>query len=96
MKAAKLTKAGLLRKVAELESQLAHVYHFADAQIDKAGQASLMASGVVMTLTALGGRELIPPVCIKDGLSPATIAAIRADLRRSYELAIAFAPRKES
>lgn len=93
--AAKLTKADLRRKVAELESQLAHVYHFADAQIDKAG-APLMASGVVMTLTAIGGREIIPPVCIKDGLSPATIAAIRADLRRSYELATALAPRKES
>lgn len=94
MKAAKTkgpSKSELHRKVRELEAQLAHAYHFADAYLDKAG--NLMGSGVLLRLDALGGKEIIPPVMIKDGLSPAIIAAIRADLVRSYELAIAFKPK---
>jgi len=47
----------------------------------------MMASGVVLQLTALGGRELIPPVVIRDGLWPETIAALQEDLRRSFEIA---------
>lgn len=38
-------------------------------------------------LTALGGKEIIPAVMIRDGLSRATIKAIQDDLRRSFELA---------
>lgn len=86
------SKAALARKVLELEAQIASSYHFADASLNKAGSA-LMASGCLIQLTALGGRELICPVVIKDGLSDATIAALRADIRRSYDLATAFKPK---
>lgn len=94
MEKKKVTKSDLRRKITELESQLAHVYFFADVGLDKAGQKHFMASGIVMTLTGLGGREIIPPVCIKDGLSQETIDAIRADLRRSYDLSIIHVPRE--
>lgn len=92
VKKPKMTKADFQRKVAETEAQLASTYHFADVQVLKAGQEHLMASAVVLRLTALGGREIIPPVAIKDGLSSETINAIRADLRRSYDLATMFKP----
>lgn len=85
------SKAELRRKVSELESQLAMSYHFADAELHKAG--ALMGSGCVITLTALGGRELIKPVMILDGLSPATIAALRADIVRSWERATELKPK---
>ncbi|MEJ5084958.1 hypothetical protein [Brucella pseudogrignonensis] len=91
-KKAKQTKADLRRKVTELTAQLASTYHFADAELHKSG--GLMGSGVLLQLTALGGREIINPVVIRDGLSPATIAAIRADIERSFETAIAFKPGK--
>ncbi|MBK3745952.1 hypothetical protein G3A39_43175 [Paraburkholderia aspalathi] len=81
-------KAELIRKVVELTAQLASTYHFADATLSKAGD--LMGSGVLLQLSALGGRELISPVVIRDGLSPETIAAIRKDIMRSYETATAF------
>lgn len=90
----KATKSDLRRKITELESQLSHAYYSADVGLDKAGQKHFMGSGIVMTLTGLGGKELVPPVCIKDGLSQETIDAIRADLRRSYELSNLLAPRK--
>jgi disulfide oxidoreductase YuzD len=46
-----------------------------------------MGSGVVMHLSILGGEDVIEPVCIRDGLSKETIDAIKADLKRSYDLA---------
>lgn len=86
------TKADLARKVLELESQLASSYHFAAADLHKAGPA-LMASGVLVQLTALGGRELTRPFVVLDGLSDVTIAALRADISRSFETATAFKPK---
>lgn len=89
----KVTKAELQRKILELEAGYASTYHFADATIGKASTDHLMASGVVLQLTTLGGRQIINPVLIKDGLSPETIAAIRKDIVRSYELATMFKPK---
>ena len=86
------SKAELQRKVLELTAQLASTYHFADATLDKAGD-SLMGSGALLQLSALGGRELINPVVIRDGLSPETIAALRKDILRSYEGATMFKPK---
>lgn len=88
----KLTKAQLRLRLKHMEAQLAHAYHFADAYLKKTGTDRMMASGVVLELTANNGEALIPPVMIKDGLSNETIAAIRADLARSYELAVQFKP----
>lgn len=86
------TKAQLTRKVKELEAQLSASYHFADLQLAAMAKKSYMGSAVVVELFALGGAELVIPMAIRDGLSPETIAALRADVRRSYEQAIAFKP----
>lgn len=91
-KAKTKTLAQLKRENLEIKAQLAHAYHFADATIKEAGTRYKMASGVLLQLTAIGGKEIILPVMIKDGLSDETIAAIRADLRRSYESAVVFKP----
>lgn len=86
------TRAELLRENIELKAQLAHVYYFADKELEKASQ-SLHGSGVLLTMHALGGRELILPIVIKDGLSDETIEALRKDIRRSYDLAVMFKPK---
>lgn len=78
------------RKILELEAQLSSAYHFANATIDKTSVNHLMASGVLLQLTGIGGKELIKPVMILDGLSLETIAAIKADLKRSYDLVTMF------
>lgn len=90
----KPTKAQLKRQAMEFLSGQAHVYHFADAAIGKASVKHMMASGVVLTITALGGRELVAPVLIRDGLSEETIDAIKSDLRRSYDLAVRLKPKQ--
>lgn len=77
--------ATLERKLFEARAQYAATLGAAFDAIPKA--ADYIASGVILELTALGGKEIIPPVMIRDGLSKATVAAIQDDLRRSFELA---------
>jgi hypothetical protein len=85
--------AELERKLQEALAGQVYVYHFADSSIGKGSTDHLMASGVILTLTVLGGQELIPPTLIRDGLSHETVAALRADFRRCYALASAFKPK---
>lgn len=81
----KPTYAELQRVVRDLEAQSATFLRAALRDIEKADDR-LMASAVVVTLQALGGREIARPFAICDGLSPATIAAIRADIERTMHL----------
>jgi hypothetical protein len=96
MKADNKTKKQIIaakdREILELKAQLAHVYHFAKSTIDKAGNKHMTGSGVLLQITALGGREIVLPVMIKDGLSEETINALKSDIVRSYELATLFKP----
>ena len=87
----KPTHADLRRKIVELEAQLAHQYHFADVALHKAG-AALQGSGLLLQMHALGGREVVPPVVIRGGLSDDTLAALRRDIVRSYTEAVEFKP----
>lgn len=80
------TKAQLARKVQELEGQLSSRYSATHRDLHKAGSDHLMGSGCLIQLTALGGRELVGAVIIKDGLSKATIDSIKADIKRSQAL----------
>ena len=87
--------AELELKLREAEAGQAHVYYFADIALDKASIDHLRASGVIVTLTALGGREICAPILIRDGLSKETVAALRLDLARSYDVAIVLNPNEE-
>lgn len=87
------SKEDLKRKVEELTGLLASTYYFADEGLNKAGIGFMLGSGVLLQIRALGGKELIEPVVIRDGLSEETIEALRKDIVRSYELATALKPR---
>lgn len=78
--------AAQLIKVADLQAQLASTLGAAFDALPKAGQP-LHGSAAVLTITGLGGRVIVPPVAIRDGISPATVDALQDDLRRSFELA---------
>lgn len=80
------------RKAGEYLAGQVHQYHAADHYLGSASIDKMMASGVILQLTALGGREIVQPVLIRDGLSNETIEAIRNDLRRSYLLAVSPKP----
>lgn len=86
------TRADLLRKIDELEAQQAGILHFADIGLAKAGTDKMMGSAVIVRLHTLGGSEITPTFAIRDGLSPETIAALRKDIARSWELATMYVP----
>lgn len=75
----------LRRRVAELHGQLPSTYASASKALDGAGSDHLMASGAVLEIRALGGRQIVAPVVIVDGLSQETIAHLKRDLARSYQ-----------
>jgi len=91
IKRPKPTRAEYERTIIELRAQLASTYHFASKELPKATE--LKGSGVLLTLHALGGREIIPPVVIRDGLSENTINTLQHDIGRSYAEAIALKPK---
>lgn len=80
------TKAQLAQKLKDMQAQLAASYAAMDKAVQKANDDKFMGSGVIITLTAIGGAQIGVPVMIHDGLSDATIAAIRADIARSVAL----------
>lgn len=83
-------------QVREARASLIHACYFAHADIRKASSDHLMGSGVILSLTLLGGREVFPPVLIRDGLSDETISAIRKDLIRSFETMTVLKPQSEA
>ena len=85
-KPVKKTRAQLQRQIDELTAMLAVVHKSALLGIKKATTDTRMGSGVMVQLTAVGGAEIISPVMVRDGLSPETVAALAADIKRSLEL----------
>lgn len=80
------TRAELEQRVIDLESQLIHRYEAAKKELDKTGE-SLHASAAVLRITGLGGREIVSPVAILNGLSKESIEALKRDLQRSFDSA---------
>ena len=85
--------ADLERQLTEAKAAQVHNYHFADANVGKAVTEKMMGSGVILTITALGGREIVEPVMILNGLSQETVAALRADFRRAFKYATELKPK---
>ena len=96
MKTGKKTKA---QRIVELERKLYesnsyHIYrhHFASKALDKLSTDKFMGSGVVLSLTKIGGEMPFEPVMISGGLSKETISALKADLARSFNYATEMKP----
>lgn len=83
----------LERQLMEAQAQQIHNHHFASVGIEKASMNKWMGSAVFITITAQGGREIVAPVAIRNGLSDATIKAIQEDLLRSYNYATELKPK---
>lgn len=84
--------ADLRRELREAKAMAVHNYHFASKEIEKLSIDRCMGSAVILELTLLGGKKGVEPVAIRNGLSAETIAAIKADLKRSFEWATEFKP----
>ena len=82
----------LERKLEEAKAQQIYRHHFASKALDRFSADKLMGSGVVLSLTKVGGEEAFEPVMICNGLSKETIAALKADLARSFNYATEMKP----
>lgn len=96
MKPEKKTKAQriveLERKLEEAKAYHIYRYHFASKELDRFSTDKLMGSGIILSLTLIGGKGLFEPVMIRNGLSKETIAALKADLVRSFNYATEMKP----
>lgn len=81
------TREQLEYELIELRGQMPGRYISAAMDIKKASVHQLKGSGVLVTLTFLGGRSVTAPFVIHDGLSDETIKALGSDIERSRKLA---------
>lgn len=88
------------QRIAELENKLRsaeayqiHKLHFTSYALDKLSTDNLYGSGVILSITSLSGKPLVEPTVISGGFSPETIAALQADMRRSFEKLTEFKPK---
>jgi hypothetical protein len=81
------TRKDLERRILELEAQSALTLKSSIKVIDKAGEP-MFASACIVHITALGGREILPPFAVYDGLSKDTIDRLKTDLQRTLNRVI--------
>lgn len=74
----------LENKLRSAEAYQVHKLHFASYALDKVSTDRMGGSGVIISITYLSGKPIVDPTMISDGLSPETIAALQADMRRSF------------
>lgn len=75
----------LENKLRSAEAYQVHKLHFASYALDRLSTDCMHGGGVIISITPLSGKPLVEPTVISDGLSPETIAALQADMRRSFE-----------
>ena len=75
----------LTRERDEALAQIPYRHAFASNALHKLSTDRLSGSGVILSLTLLGGQQLFEPVMISNGLSNATIKALQDDLFRSFQ-----------
>lgn len=80
----KKTKKQLKREILELKSSTPQAYRLAYDNLINTSIDNNMASGVLLQITGIGGKELTS-VLIQDGLSDETIKAIKKDIKRSSD-----------
>ena len=80
------------KAICEFKSSSACSYHFAGNELLKLNRDRYMASGVIMTISDIKGKELMQQVCFKDGLSNESINALLEDMQYSYDRAVEFKP----
>lgn len=91
MKSQKQTKSQIIqdqqRKIKELEACRIMNKSMAYNALHKFGDACF-GSAVIITIECLGGKLKIDPFAISDGLSNETIAALKADIKKSIDLTV--------
>lgn len=88
----KKTKQELKRELEILKADSFHALTTAYKAIDKCSSKNYMASGITITIKNINKTNSIicEEFCILDGLSDETIQTIKNDIKRSYDLKMAY------
>lgn len=81
----------LKRKLREAEAFQVHQLHFAADTLKKFAVDRIAGSAVILEVSSVGGKTVLGPVAV-NGFSADTIAALTADLRRTYQDRTEFKP----
>lgn len=77
--------AQALKDLRALKAQDIGTLSKAHADAQRLGKDRFLASGVIVSVTTIGGTTLLEPVMIADGLSDETIKALRRDIKATYD-----------
>lgn len=80
------TKAVLEMEIKSLKSQLHCSLYAAHRELEKVSTKRMMASGVIVTITSLNGKELVQPFMCADGLEVETIEALQRQIKTTVVL----------
>ena len=82
----------LKNKLRVLEASQLGTICSAYKNVDRCGQDRFMASAVTITIRSINvsNNTIVEEVAISDGLSVETIAAIKADIKRSHDLLMSY------
>jgi hypothetical protein len=79
----KPTYTELARKLRELQAQQPSTLRAAHKGLQNVDR--LHGGACIVTITALGGRDVVEPFAIYDGFSQSTIDAMKADIQRTID-----------
>jgi hypothetical protein len=82
----KMTKQQLLQEILSLKAQMYQSSYFASEELNKCSRDNMMGSAVILKVETLSGRAIVEPVAIQNGLSDASITAIKEDLKYTQEM----------
>ena len=80
------TRAALLNRIKVLEAQLPCNLSKASRDLRQCGTDQFMASGLIISITDLTGKEIVEPFQCSDGLEQATINALQAQIKKTRAL----------
>jgi len=79
----KPTYAQLARQLLELEAQSLWSLKGAKDDMTRASEEHLKASACIISITALGGQQIVAPFAVSDGLSKETVDALIKEIDKT-------------
>jgi len=80
------TRAALLNRVKILEAQLPCNLATASRELRRCGPDRFLASGLIVSITDLSGKQIVPPFQCTDGFEQATIDALQTQIKKTKDL----------
>lgn len=85
------TRKELYNEIKVLKAGQLYTLKTASEELNKCGCDKYMASGLIVTITDLSGREVVKPFMCADGLETETIKALQIQIKKTKDLTLILA-----